>query len=85
MTDALGDVQRDASDEGSVVNVVRYLGVVTERHITREEWEQAGVSDQDGVVWTRDTGYIVPIGRFSATALDMIGAMSSEFQVVREG
>lgn len=84
MTDALGDAQRDDANGDEAVNVVRYLGVVTERHITREDWEQAGVFDQDGVMWTRATGYTVPIDRFSATALDMIGSMPGEFQVLRE-
>jgi hypothetical protein len=64
-------------------NVVRYTGLVSERRISREDWEQAGVSDQDGVVWTKDANNIVPIDQFSEEALQVL-ANTGEFEVIRD-
>lgn len=63
-------------------NIVRYTGLVSERRISKEDWEQAGVSDQDGVVWTKDASS-VPINLFSEEALQVL-ANTGEFEVIRD-
>jgi hypothetical protein len=63
-------------------NVVRYTGVVTERHITKADWEQAGVDDQEGVVWTRDTGHTLPTESFSEGALALL-RQQGDFAVIQ--
>lgn len=86
MTTALADQTRpdlDGEPAASLTNVVRYTGLVSERRISEEEWREAGVSGQDGVVWTKDTGHVVPLDRFSEAALVRL-AHSGEFQVIRE-
>lgn len=87
MTSAVADeVRPDAAEnaEDDRTNVVRYLGIVSERRITREDWEQAGVSDQDGVVWTKGMENAVPIEQFSEEALRVISNQGSEFRIVRD-
>lgn len=69
--------------EDGQTNIVRYLGIVSERRISREDFEQAGVEDQDGVVWTKDTGNVLPIDLFSERALEVL-TNTGEFQIVRE-
>lgn len=75
--------EESAEPEAEQTNIVRYTGLVSERGMSREDWEKAGVSDQDGVVWTRDTGNVVPIDRFSEEALQAL-ANSGEFEVIRD-
>lgn len=82
--DQMGDLaERRAGDvDESPNNVVRYVGVVTERHLTKADWEAAGVTDQGTVVWTRDTGHVLPIESFSDAALNVLRGQS-EFAVVQ--
>lgn len=69
--------------EKEPTNIVRYTGLVSERRISREDWEQAGVSDQDGVVWTKGTGNVIPIDQFSEKALQTL-ADTGEFEIIRD-
>jgi hypothetical protein len=69
-------------EEKEPTNIVRYTGLVSERRISREEWEQAGVLDQDGVAWTKDANS-VPIDQFSEEALQVL-ANTGEFEVIRD-
>lgn len=71
-----------ASEEREPTNIVRYTGLVSERIMSKEDWEQAGVSDQDGVVWTKDANTL-PIDRFSEEALRVL-ANTGEFEVIRD-
>lgn len=79
------DEHREDAGDGreEQTNVVRYLGKVTERRITQEDFAQAGVSEQEGAVWTKDSGYVVPIDHFSEQALTVL-ASTGEFEIVRE-
>lgn len=86
MTEKVADRVRpdvDEEVENGPTNVVLYTGIVSERRISKEDFEQAGVSDQDGAVWTKDTGHVVPIDQFSEEALRVL-AHTGEFQVIRE-
>lgn len=68
--------------EDGKIDIVRYLGIVGERRISKEDFEQAGVEDQDGVTWTRSTGNVLPISLFSEKALEVL-TNTGEFQIVR--
>lgn len=86
MTEAVADERRpdlEQEAENGPKNVVRYTGLVSERRISRDDWEQAGVQEQDGVVWTKDTGNVVPLDSFSEQALQTL-AHTGEFQIVRD-
>jgi hypothetical protein len=86
MTDSVADRERPdvaAEAEAAPRNVVLYKGLVSERRISREDFAQAGVPDQDGAVWTKGTGNVVPIDRFSEEALRVL-AHTGEFQVIRD-
>lgn len=86
MTEAVADQSRpnlDTEAEDAPRNVVLYKGLVSERRISREDFEQAGAPDQDGAVWTKDTGNVVPIDRFSEQALQVL-AHTGEFLVIRD-
>ena len=61
--------------------MVRYIGVVSDRRISSEEFAQAGVEGQDGVTWTKETGHVLPASLFSERALRVL-VDSGEFQVV---
>ena len=83
--DSLGDAadqRREVGDQESETNVVRYVGVFSERTVSREDWETAGVPDQEGVTWTKDRLF-VPIEHFSEEALRMLST-TGEFQIVRD-
>lgn len=84
-TEAAPEEAVEKTDEADAepTNIVRHTGLVSERRISREDWEQAGVSDQDGVVWTRDTGNVVPIDQFSEEALQVL-ANEGSFEVIRD-
>lgn len=69
-------------EEVPEANSVLYLGVFSERRITREEWVQAGVSDQEGAVWTKSTGKVLPISDFNEQALTVL-AGTGEFRITR--
>jgi len=73
----------DETPDDEMTNVVRYVGVVSERQISREDWEQAGVPDQEGVVWRKDQGNWVSLDRFSPEAIRVLQA-TGEFQIVRD-
>lgn len=75
-------VEPDAEDESKESNVVRYIGIFSERRVTKEDFENAGVSDQDGVVWTKDSKS-VSIDRFNEDALRVLSG-TGEFQIIRD-
>lgn len=80
--DAADRTRETSEEEQRETNVVRYLGLFSERSISKNEWEQAGVTDQEGVTWTQDAKSL-PIDRFSENALRVLGA-TGEFQIIRD-
>lgn len=77
------DRTEEPPEEATETNVVRYLGIFAERGISKEEWETAGVQNQDGVMWTKATGNILPIDDFTDRALEVL-VQTGEFQIVRD-
>lgn len=65
---------------------VKYIGDAHIREISAAAWRQAGVNDQEKVVW--DNRYrgknIVPITEFSAGALEYLDAIDGGFVLVDE-
>lgn len=51
---------------------VKYMGTATVRRITRDDWMNAGVSDQDTVEWTPENQWTVPRDSLSTEAWDRI-------------
>jgi hypothetical protein len=78
-----GDEPTAETAEKEPTNIVRYIGLVSERRISKEDWEQAGVSGQDGATWTKDTNSVVPIDHFSEEALRVL-ANTGEFEIIRD-
>lgn len=69
-------------EEVPEANSVLYLGVFADRRISKEEWEQAGVPDQEGSVWTESTGKVLSISDFNEQALAVL-AGTGEFRITR--
>lgn len=81
--DEAAEMTRPATEgEQEETNVVRYIGVISERTISREDWEKAGVSDQEGVTWTKDSPSL-PLDNFTEEALRVLSG-TGEFQIVRD-
>lgn len=53
---------------------VKYGGISTVRSISKDEWEAAGVKDQEGTVWDASNGYSLPLSDFNDAALDVLAA-----------
>lgn len=54
------------------MKAVKYVGTASRRVITDKEWEQAGVSGEDTVVWDNSNGFTVDASKLSQAALDAI-------------
>lgn len=63
---------------------VRYMGTAHVREITREQWEEARVNDQDSVYWTAANGWTVPASAFNEDAWPFIEADELLFVVYDE-
>lgn len=74
------ETREPTEEEQEEKDVVRYLGKFSERSVSREDFENSGVSDQEGAVWTKDSP-TVPKDHFSPEALRVLSA-SGEFQVL---
>ena len=51
---------------------VKYTGTADVREITAAQWKAAGVEDQKMVRWSLENNFSVPIGDFSAQALEVL-------------
>jgi hypothetical protein len=58
----------EESEEAMVV----YRGEFGRREITKEQWEQAGISGMPTVVWERASGFKVPVSVFTEQALQVL-------------
>lgn len=67
--------------EKSKEATIRYTGGASLRQITKTEWEQAGVSDQDTVAWSRSNNFTVKASLLNEAALN---AIESDPSLVRE-
>lgn len=56
------------------MDTVKYIGPASRRVIYDHEWEKAGVSNEDTVVWDMGNGYTVDAGKMSQAARDAIKA-----------
>ena len=65
------------------VQEVKYTGVATTRSISKKEWEQAGVTDQDSVVWEADNHFTVPGADLVGGAIDVL-RKEDDFVFVQE-
>lgn len=63
------------------VKQVFYTGVASIRTISKEQWEAAGITDQEYVAWTRDSGHKLPKERFTPAALDVLKQQGDEFVI----
>jgi hypothetical protein len=52
--------------------MVVYRGEFGRREITKEQWEQAGISGMPTVVWERASGFKVPVSVFTEQALQVL-------------
>lgn len=73
--------RREEWDDDHEEPGVYYLGVVSERRISSEDFANAGVADQDGAVWTRDGGNRLPKEDFSKEARQLLSS-TGEFRIV---
>lgn len=51
---------------------VEYVGAADLRSISKAEWEQAGVTNQDDVAWNATNGFKVKASALSPEALEII-------------
>jgi hypothetical protein len=63
---------------------IQYIGLATHKGITKEDWEAAGVTDQDTVWWTRANNYRVQRADLSDAAFN-IGVRPDRFLVLIGG
>lgn len=54
------------------MDTIRYVGTAARRLISEKDWETAGVTGQDTVVWDLSNGYTVDASKLSAAAKDAI-------------
>lgn len=54
------------------VGVVRYTMAPTTREITKQQWEDAGVKNQDATVWSKLNGWAIPVDQFNKAAMAVI-------------
>lgn len=66
----------DAEESG-----VYYAGIFSERRISKEDWEKAGVPNQEVTVWRKDSGKRLPLDMFSEKALETLRG-TGEFRIV---
>jgi hypothetical protein len=59
-------------DSPEDTKVVTYHGKATQRHVTEEQWRQAGVMDQDYVEWNTGNDFSVPVDQLSEKALEAL-------------
>ena len=65
--DPAPDLQSSTVDSGKFV---KYVGVATTRHITKSDWQAAGVQGQGDAVWHFiNNGHLLPASDFSEQAL----------------
>lgn len=62
------DAKAPVAEPENEVKSVEYTGDFV-RQITREEWAQAGVANQETVVWDASNGRKIPVERFNSAAL----------------
>jgi hypothetical protein len=61
-----------AAEKKSSPRWVRYIGTAHIRKITREEWEDAGVRDQDTLAWYVGNGWTVAAAAITDEAMPFI-------------
>lgn len=71
---ALGAVRPDEKPEAlaSDAEYVVYQGKAQRRSISAEDWANAGVESQGGVVWEKSNNFQVSVEEFSAKALQAL-------------
>ena len=62
---------------------VAYVGKAPVRIVRREEFEKAGVTEQDTATWTRNNGHFVKKSAFTEAALNVL-LQDPAFKVVGE-
>lgn len=69
---------------GSVVSgkVVKYVGTADVREIDKAGWDNAGVTDQNKVVWNKANRWSVPVASLSDSAVAYCNDNDSGFVVV---
>lgn len=72
-----------ADSEGRVLSgkVVRYIGTADVREIDKAGWDNAGVTDQNKVVWNRKNNWTVPVEDLSDAAVAYADEQDSGFVV----
>jgi hypothetical protein len=63
------NMQVDRESANKDVPSVVYTGVAGTMSITKDQWEQAGITDQEGVVWDSSNGFTIPLDRLSDNAV----------------
>lgn len=64
--------QGEVEDLEADANYVEYKGMATVRRVTKEQWEQAGVLEQDTVEWSADNRMRVPLNDLNPTAQNFL-------------
>lgn len=62
--------------------VVKYVGTADVREIDKAGWENAGVTDQNKVVWNKKNRWTVPVEDLSDAAVAYCDDQDSGFAVV---
>lgn len=65
------------------METIKYIGTASTRIIREGEWEVAGVTKQNTVIWNSENGWAVPAGELSQAARDAI--KGDPFFVVQGG
>lgn len=82
-----GDVPSEEKAEAKATEAtepaVVYVGQAPVRTVSREEFEQAGVTDQDTATWSKPNKYSVKKSAFSEAAIGVL-LQDGSFRVVGE-
>lgn len=70
-----------AAPAQNVTKFVQFMGGASVREITRQQWANAGVQNQQDAHWTISNRHLLPLEHFSDAALDVL-MMDGKFRVV---
>jgi hypothetical protein len=73
MTDTVQSSEPQATESSArEPRYIRYIGTAHIREMTREQWEGAGVNDQDSLYWHKGNGWTVPASKISDEAMTYV-------------
>jgi len=70
--DGAGDDSGNGGNAKGDSDGVVYVGIATRRILTKADWENIGIKNQETVEWNRTNKFTIPVADFSKSALNYL-------------